>query len=394
MGSEMPNLDWDTEERVSKSRAPHWVIFSHSAQLAGSELTLVPLISEALSHGKCITLVLPCHGPLVKVIESLGAVEIKFFKNTSWMTGRVPRLSGPLRLLLILLEAGAIRRNILNKHSDLVLVNSSLIPGPIVAASAKGVRVAVIVNECVRSNPDLKSFLPKAVIVRFLRKYSNPLIGVSQFAASQVGTPHFSYPDIRRADLKNPNPHKKKDTSGPKFLNFVIVGRVSVSKGQLDAVRAVGALNRMGIQIQLKCFGPAHNQDLKKLQKEIAKENVGHLVRYMGPIDDPSIAFMDADFSLNLSAHESYGRVTAESIYAGVPVIGYEIEGTREILQHGGGILVQPNVEALVGAIADLQNNTEKAAQIQKECISISTSHAALGNASDLIELIDSRASQ
>jgi glycosyltransferase involved in cell wall biosynthesis len=76
-------------------------------------------------------------------------------------------------------------------------------------------------------------------------------------------------------------------------------------------------------------------------------------VEFWGYIPDPERAFLAADCALMCSRSEAMGRVTAEAMSCGRPVIGFDAAGTSELIAHGEtGLLYRGGSDGLADAMA------------------------------------------
>lgn len=323
-----------------------WIVYSHSADLGGAELSLMEVVKDALERNISITLILPREGALKAELEALGVKDISIMPTHTWMTGKFPRILGIPRLILIGRESSKFSRYLRAKAPDLLIVNTSSIPGPIRAGYKQKIPTAVFVHEGIRSNKQLASFLPKAVIIRLLKKWADLLIVPTVFLGKELGGEFFvSAPKITQPQgpieellaLHSKGPHNP--------LRAVMLGRISREKGHLDAITAVKLANEQGITVQLAMYGEVDPKISHELRELLSDEAIKDIVSVHSPQQDIDSIFKNADLTLVLSRYETYGRVAAESISRAVPVIGLDIPATREMLANGGGVLITDPIQ-------------------------------------------------
>ncbi|HKH83838.1 MAG TPA: glycosyltransferase, partial [Gemmatimonadales bacterium] len=78
-------------------------------------------------------------------------------------------------------------------------------------------------------------------------------------------------------------------------------------------------------------------------------------VHFAGPLQRSEVAlrYRESDVFTLPSAAEAFGNVFAEALASGLPIVGSQIGGIPDLVEHGAnGFLVQPgDIKALAGAI-------------------------------------------
>lgn len=137
------------------------------------------------------------------------------------------------------------------------------------------------------------------------------------------------------------------DFSRKKTFVFCIVGSLQEGKGQLDALMAFSKLSTRTINtIELWIVGDGDETYTKLLKSYVAEQELSNQVTFLGYIQKPIEVMKKAHIGLMCSKNEAMGRVTAEYMACGLPVIGYRGGATPEIVEHGKtGLLYQNNLE-------------------------------------------------
>lgn len=323
-----------------------WVVYSHSADLGGAELSLVEVVKQALKRDVSLTLILPREGALRAELEALGVQNVLILPTHTWMTGKFPRLLGIPRLILIGRESTKFSRYLRDKAPDLLIVNTSTIPGPVHVGYKQKIPTAVFVHEGIRLNKRLTSFLPKAAIIRLLRRWADLLIVPSEFVGKELGGEFFiSAPEISQPQQPIEELLKVHQQGPHNPLRAVMLGRISRDKGHLDAIAAVKMAKEQGISVQLSMYGDIDPRISQELTQLLLGNDLQDTVAVYPPQKDIDSIFNHADLTLILSRYETYGRVAAESLSRAVPVIGLDIPATREMLANGGGVLVSDPIQ-------------------------------------------------
>jgi glycosyltransferase involved in cell wall biosynthesis len=114
-----------------------------------------------------------------------------------------------------------------------------------------------------------------------------------------------------------------------------IVASILPLKRQIDAVRAIGTLINEGLNVALLVVGPvvddAYQQTLTDLVQQNHWEN---RIRFVGFTNHPHRIMRESNVTLVCSSSEAFGRVTIEAMAQGTPVIGSDVGGTAEIIDH------------------------------------------------------------
>lgn len=115
---------------------------------------------------------------------------------------------------------------------------------------------------------------------------------------------------------------------------------------------------------------------MPRLTRLIIDEGVSDRVHFAGWIEEPADYLHGLDLFVLPSRVEPFGLVVAESMAAGVPVVATDIDGPKEILQHGalGQLCAAEDPEGLAAAIAlalsDWKTTLEKARAAQSHALS------------------------
>jgi len=117
-------------------------------------------------------------------------------------------------------------------------------------------------------------------------------------------------------------------------LRLLSVGRLHFEKRHHLAIQAVARLpQHLRQRICLKIFGKG--PELHALQAMIEREDLSAQVHLKGYTENLLEEISQSDIVLSTSVGEPFGRVTAEALLAGCPVIGVDSGGTAELLGNG-----------------------------------------------------------
>jgi glycosyltransferase involved in cell wall biosynthesis len=257
-----------------------------------------------------------------------------------------------MRFLQAIADVPPYLSKIRSGNYDAVVVNSSVAPVPLLSAYLARVPVLLIVRESLETNPMLKSAIPKSLIRRLLSKWATEVVCISDYVAGQFGFPSkVIYPQVGQ-EFIDFHPTSREPEPGQR--RAVMFGTISPEKGQLDAVRAISDARNNGTDIHLEIYGQGTSRDNSNLLSAINEFDVADLVTVRGPTTDVLSAYNSCDVALVCSRNEGFGKVTAEAILTGRPVVAYGFGGTSEILAYGGGVCTKPSPHALGEALCEV----------------------------------------
>lgn len=152
----------------------------------------------------------------------------------------------------------------------------------------------------------------------------------------------------------------------PTPFHFLLVGVFHRAKGQVEAVEAIARLRDEGLPVKLTLVGGG---DDSAVRERVAALHLEEQVRITGYIPDPAPFYHDAHCLLMCSRHEAFGRVTAEALTAGLPVIGHRSGGTPELVAHGRDGLLYDDPDTLVAHMRQLVNEPDRAQRMGAEAL-------------------------
>lgn len=148
---------------------------------------------------------------------------------------------------------------------------------------------------------------------------------------------------------------------------IIFVGGNMQRKGLPSVLRAMQNLIQLYPKLRLQVLGK--NQNLAKMQQLAAKLGVSEHVDFLGWVSPEKVGyyFRNAAIFVMPSLMEGFGLVFLEAMAAGVPVIGGNVGGTRELIEDGvNGVLVEPNSSKMLEEwIRVLLENTELRKKLQ-----------------------------
>jgi len=223
------------------------------------------------------------------------------------------------------------------------------------------------------------SYLPNAAVkgVRTLAKWWPDFVVANSESTLQTVFPEGTHKKPARAvydglserELLSPEP-PTTDRWKQTPPRVGIVGRLVEWKGQHIFLEAAKRVLASGIKAQFVLIGGAlfGETDYEAKLKEMATP-LGNRVEFLGFRNDVPDLLRGLDIMVHASiSPEPFGQVVIEAMAEGVPVIGSDGGGVREIITHGNDGLLSPmgDAEALAKTLLGLLQNPAQANQLAR----------------------------
>jgi glycosyltransferase involved in cell wall biosynthesis len=182
---------------------------------------------------------------------------------------------------------------------------------------------------------------------------------------AQQTLPGLEYSVIQNGvDLGRFRPRANGRGAPNQRIRCLAVSRLVERKGLDDLIRAFAALERGRYELEI-VGGGADEQSLRAMVADLGLED---LVHFAGPLDRVRTAarYREADIFTLASWEEAFGNAFAEALASGLPVVGTNVGGIPELVEHGrNGVLVPPrDPETLAEAIRFLGERPELRAEM------------------------------
>lgn len=175
-------------------------------------------------------------------------------------------------------------------------------------------------------------------------------------------------PDV----LRRPAPYQPPEKGRP--IRLFSCGRLNVVKGHQDLMSAVRQLLDQGVDVRLEIAGEDDDGGAgyrQELEAHLRKLRLQDHVKLLGAIDGDAVRakLLEAHIFVLASWHEPLGVAYMEAMSCGVPTIGTDAGGVRELIEDGySGRLVPPkDPTALARTIRDLAQHPDSAASLSIE---------------------------
>ncbi|CAM3383408.1 glycosyltransferase family 4 protein [Rhodothermus bifroesti] len=151
-------------------------------------------------------------------------------------------------------------------------------------------------------------------------------------------------------------------STGKAEFDLLYVGRITESKGLLEAIKVVARLEKKGGRgLKMAVVGRASDmggEDYLKRCRQQAEALERSKVFFLGAVPNDKLPEILSVSKLLVlpSQGENFSMVAAEASAAGVPVVAYRVGGLPTVVEHGEtGLLVPPgDIQSLSSAVEEL----------------------------------------
>jgi glycosyltransferase involved in cell wall biosynthesis len=268
---------------------------------------------------------------------------------------RTPRAGGAFAR-----DVRTFRRELRRQRADLLVVVTTVLPSALVAARIARVPAVVYAAEVHEGRSG-------GALTRGTAALASGVICCSRLVAGQfrrgAAPLTVAYPpiDARHAHGDREAGRRLLGCEGADPL-VAVVGSLSRGRGQDLAIRALPAIRSQATSARLVLVGDPHPRGVDReyaaeLRALAAELGVAGAVAFPGALADLSDLYAAADVVVNPArVPESFGRVAAEALLAGRPVVSADVGAVREVLRDGvDGVLVPPErPDSLAAAVLGL----------------------------------------
>jgi glycosyltransferase involved in cell wall biosynthesis len=317
----------------------------------GASRSLVELLEALVDDGRLdVMLAVPERGPLSERAERAG-IPVVVVPRATWLS-RAFRGTSPADLLRrgrfaarIVRASSTLRQVIAGVGADVVVTNTVDGPAAALAARRAGRPHIWWVREFGEADSRKRFLIGERASFRIVGRTSARIVAVSTAVADHVR--RFVDADrvlvIRPAIEVAPGPAVVAPTAGEP-LRLLLLGRVVPAKGHDVAIDAVHLVHGDGVAVRLRVVGDADAAFLDQLERRCAALGLDDVVEF-APWTNALAEIDAAHVVLMCSSREAFGRVTAEALERGRPVIGSRSGGTVDMVSDGvNGLLFTPDV--------------------------------------------------
>lgn len=340
------------------------LFITHFDGFYGSSNSLLGLIQGLKAYDVNPFVVVPAKSKFTDLLEE-NKIPYKLLNNLPWWVALKP-----ISLLRIVKTSIRILQSIFffNKYIDewkidCVITNSSVIASGRLVSILKKIPHIWFIREFGDLHFSLNFIFPNYLSKKLIES-SDAIICNSKaikdyYFKSDNKNAYVVYNGIALKEkfdlLFEQHDHKPKE----EFYKFAIVGGISSAKGQAEAIRAVGRIINEGYKVKLIVAGSGKRDFINELHQLVQDLGINDAISFLGFVDDPYSVYSKADCLLMCSEYEAFGRVTAEAMSTGLPVIGKNSGGTPEVIVHEKTGLLYNTFDELVNAMIRIIENPE-----------------------------------
>lgn len=156
---------------------------------------------------------------------------------------------------------------------------------------------------------------------------------------------------------------------------IVSAGRISPMKGQDLLVQAMGAVVARHPDALFAIAGRVGSPDgfedtmgfMKGIESQVSAAGLKRNAWFMGEVECLPALLADADLYVQPSRTESFGRVAAEALVCGTPVVGFDVGALRETVGPGALLVRKGDSSALAEAVVGLLAEPERMRRMARE---------------------------
>ena len=315
---------------------------AHSHALAGAERAMADLVTQLIEdHGTVCNVVIPGDGPLRERILRAGAGVIP--ADYGWWSSAEARPEDEIREALgddlVRLMARTVPE-IAATQPDVISTGSMVIPHGAIVAAILGKPHVWHLREYGSRAEGHHFYLPDEQLTEFIEDHSEIIFTASR----RLGQNRYSHlPDSRIEHLypaiQAPAPPQEgtaeRDSSDSKPMLLIDLASIFEAKQQEIDVRAVAELTRRGHDVELLLKGPQDPDYVTRLRQIAQDLGIADRVRIESFSDDIWATLYGADVVMISAPRHCFGRVAAEGMLAGKPVIYPQTTDISEYMEEG-----------------------------------------------------------
>jgi glycosyltransferase involved in cell wall biosynthesis len=334
-----------------------WI--AHEANKSGANLCLQEFMQIATEAGFEQLLILPHKGNMELVAKELK-IPVKIIHYYSWVIGsgegffRSLSFRKPLRNTIAILHIAIV---IMSYRAKFVFSNTSVVSVGAWASLLTATKHFWYVHEM--GEEDFGFKLPWGKLSYWFMDFSSFKILTNSNHLASKYKKRWSKINIKVVRYAVPlerflDPYEWQEVKEVKLL---LLGQVAETKGHMLALEATAALIQDGYNVNLSIVGKCEDDYFQEqLSSKIASLGLGERVAFLAYTNNPSHVIAEHHILLMCSRCEAFGRVTVEAMKTGIPVVGSNTCGTKEIIEHmqTGYLFEQGNVLSLSAGIKHL----------------------------------------
>lgn len=368
------------------------LFITHYTELYGANRSLLTLLENLSRQGVHPFLLSPSEGDVTSQARRMGIPcfiipyykSVHFRRFTSW-------LKAPLRVAVNSIATLRINRLVRKQRIDIVYSNSLIFLGG--AQVAKQTRRPHVWH--VRELGLMENTFRYDLGIRFAKSQlarSDAVVCVSKAVAnSEV----LNIPGLKKHVVYNGVFSGDKMGKYPRFLftppaTFCCVGMFTPYKNQIEVLQSLRMLREAGVDLKIVFAGEGPCVD--DCMNFCREHGLSDAVTFLGYVPNPDKVYSDSHIFISPFLGEAMGRVTAEAMSHGLPVIGKNSGGTGELVEHGVNGYLYDTAEELAEFMSELAGNPSRVRELGSASLRIArdrfSTEAYVRNVRDILETV------
>lgn len=289
-----------------------------------------------------ITVAVPYYSEITKLLESAGGKVLctpyePFYQSIPFEKWKLPvkyLVKGAKYWYGRMAALRILERQINLNEFDIVHSNSSREDfGAIISQKYK---IPLIWHIREFGDKDYNCYSYRKKYIEYMNKSAKKFIAVSDCVREhwiKKGLDSDKIVRVYNGVLHQKPPQGIVDTKREKRI--VMLGSIQETKGQMQAVEAVHVLIKRGFEVAIDIVGDGNRKYISLLKKKAEEYKIEKYVRFSGYISDVQSILKKYDIGVVCSKSEGFGRVTAEYMMSGIPVIASNTGANKEIIRNG-----------------------------------------------------------
>lgn len=318
---------------------------SHSSGNAGAEKVFPKLLEGLSKYGIKIYVLLPSKGPVEKVLIEKN-IEYKIIRYSRWINSDNKIWKRFKRTIRNILMIFPIYFQIKKWNCNIVYTNTSTIVSGAIASKLLGLPHIWHFREFGLEDYNYTYDLGSKLSQYLTNKLSTICLTNSNAVLQKYlkFIPGYKLKVLYEAYYESKSNLKESIILVKKSLNCIIIGTLHKAKGHIDAIKAIKHLVSIGMDIKLFIVGSGDEQYKNYLIEIVKSYDIENNIEFLGYLEEPVTVLKQCDILLMCSRNEAFGLVTLEAMQCGIPVIGTNSGGTKElIIDHQTGLLYSPS---------------------------------------------------
>lgn len=330
----------------------------HSCIMGGATISFCNLIRGCKENGIDITVVCPYEKnagvEFLSFLDRLGCRYIFAHIPSSYISliSINDKIKFPLRSLRLIIYKTRfyleLKRIAVIENPDIIHTNTGVVHEGAIVARKKGIPHIWHLREYQLKDFNMHPFPSMATFKRLTK--NSFTVCITKDIQKYFGLENYVCSSVIYNPIMPESIVMDKSSVQIREPYFLCANRISCEKGIEDIISAFSQFIRFKPYYKLKIYGFGSESYVNYLKGLCAENNMTDCVEFLGYADTNIIyASMKSSKALIVGSYnEGFGRMTAEANMLGVPVIGRNTAGTKEILDQTYGGFRFSTVEELV----------------------------------------------